>query len=261
MTAKTRIRGFRFKRHTKGEGLPFVYLNVAITADGKLAPANRRFVSFGSKRDQELLFELRAGAHAVMSGAHTVGHNVKLGPGPQKYRRMRLKNGLAEYNLRVVVSGSGSISPRAEFFQYQAAPALVLTTEAIPQERLRQLEAVADAVKVCGRREVDFVAALRWLRTQWNVRHLLCEGGGEVNEGLFRAGLVDEVYVTLCPLIFGGNRAPTLSDGIGFRNLSDAAPFRLKSAERVGNELFLVYRRTQPVAFEANFRLKATASS
>ena len=52
--------------------LPFIFLNVATTADGKLAPANRKFVPFGSKRDQQLLLELRAQADAVMAGARTV---------------------------------------------------------------------------------------------------------------------------------------------------------------------------------------------
>src|SRR5215475_16225274 len=99
--------------------LPFVFVNVATTADGKLAPGNRHFVPFGGKRDQELLLELRAGADAVMSGARTVGPlPVNLGPGPAKYRRMRLKKGLPEYNLRVVVSGSGNLNPRAEIFRH-----------------------------------------------------------------------------------------------------------------------------------------------
>jgi riboflavin biosynthesis pyrimidine reductase len=47
--------------------LPFVYLNVASTADGKLAPASRRFVPFGSRHDRRLLLELRASADAVMA--------------------------------------------------------------------------------------------------------------------------------------------------------------------------------------------------
>jgi len=221
---------------------PFVFLNVALTADGKLAPANRHFVPFGSKRDQELLFKLRARADAVMSGATTVGDDVKLGPGEERFRRMRLKNGLAEYNLRIVVSGSSTISPQAEFFEYRHSPALVLTTERISSRKLRQLEAVADEVKVCGRNEVDFVTALCWLRQKWGVKRLLCEGGGKVNEALFRAGLVDEIYVTLCPLILGGREAPTLSDGLGFARLADAPAFALRSARRFGDELFLVYR-------------------
>src|SRR5438067_13914166 len=98
--------------------LPFIYLNVATTADGKLAPANRKFVAFSSKRDQQLLLELRARADAVMAGARTVYLvPVNLGPGPSKYRRLRLRNGLSEYNLRVVVSGSGTLNPKAQIFR------------------------------------------------------------------------------------------------------------------------------------------------
>src|SRR5262245_40269278 len=162
--------------------LPFVFINVATTADGKLAPANRRFVAFGSRRDQQLLLELRARADAVMAGARTVDLvPVNLGPGPSKYRRVRLKNGLAEYNLRVVVSGSGSLNPQAEIFRRRFSPVIVLASGRAGERNLRRLREVADEVKVFGEKEVDFVAALTWLRKQWKVKRLLCEGGGEVN--------------------------------------------------------------------------------
>src|SRR4051794_31223760 len=76
--------------------LPFVFINVAMTADGKLAPANRHFVPFGSKHDRALLLELRAKADAVMAGARTVDlMPVNLGPGPVKNRQARLRNRLA----------------------------------------------------------------------------------------------------------------------------------------------------------------------
>lgn len=223
--------------------LPFVFINVATTADGKLAPANRKFVPFSSRRDQQLLLELRTRADAVMAGARTVDlMPVKLGPGPAKYRRMRLRNGLAEYNLRVVVSGSGTLDPRAEIFKHHFSPVIVLVSGRAPESRLRKLREVADEVKVFGEDALDFVAALHWLRKKWKVKRLLCEGGGEINGGLFRAGLVDEVYQTLCPLVFGGRNAPTMADGLGVQALAQATKLRLKSFKRVGDELFLVYR-------------------
>jgi len=223
--------------------LPFVYLNVATTADGKLAPATRKFIPFGSQRDRDLLLELRAKADAVMAGARTVDLvPVNLGPGPAKYRRMRLKRGLAEYNLRVVVSGGGTLDPRAEIFQRRFSPIIVLACGLAPERNLRRLRQVADEVKIFGEAELDFAAALRWLRTKHKVKRLLCEGGGEVNAGLFRAGLVDEIYQTICPLIFGGRDAPTLADGLGVESLAQATKLRLKSWKRLGDELFLVYR-------------------
>ena len=50
---------------------PFVFINVATTVDGKLAPANRKFVPFGSRRDLDLLYELRAQSDAIIVGART----------------------------------------------------------------------------------------------------------------------------------------------------------------------------------------------
>jgi 2,5-diamino-6-(ribosylamino)-4(3H)-pyrimidinone 5'-phosphate reductase len=223
--------------------LPFVFLNVATSADGKLAPASRKFVPFGSRRDQELLLQLRARSDAVMAGARTVDlAPVSLGPGAPKYRRLRLKNGLAEYNLRVIVSGSATLNPCAEIFRRRFSPIIVLASGRAPEFNLRRLRQVADEVKVFGDRELDFKAALSWLREAHGVRRLLCEGGGRVNAGLFRAGLVDEIHQTLCPLVFGGANAPTMADGPGVNDVPDAVRLRLKSVKRAGHELFLVYR-------------------
>jgi 2,5-diamino-6-(ribosylamino)-4(3H)-pyrimidinone 5'-phosphate reductase len=221
---------------------PFVFINVATTADGKLAPSNRHFVPFGSKRDQDLLLELRAQADAVMCGARTADlYPVNLGPGPKKYRDLRLKRGLAEYNLRVIASGSASIDPAATLFKHRFSPIIILTTERAPKARIETLRKLGAEVKICGEKSVDFAEALRWLRKEWQVKRLLCEGGGEINDALFRAKVVDEVYHTLCPLIFGGRNAPTMADGEGVLKLAQATRIRVKSLKRIGDELFLLY--------------------
>ena len=226
--------------------LPFVFMNTATTADGKLAPATRHFIPFGSKRDQQHLLELRATADAVMSGARTVDLSpVKLGPGGAKFRRQRLRHGLTEFNLRIIVSGGGTINPKAEIFKHHFSPIIILTTARAGDAKIRQLEKLADEVKICGEREIDFDRALRWLRKKWKVKRLLCEGGGEINGALIEARLVNEVNVTLCPCIFGGRTAPTMADGRGFAKLADAARLKIKSRKRVGDELFLVYRVMQ----------------
>ena len=223
--------------------LPFVYLNVATTADGKLAPANRVFVPFSSKRDRELLLELRARADAVMAGARTVDLGaINLGPGSARFRQMRLEQGLAEYNLRVIVSGSANLDPKAEIFSHHFSPIVILTTDRASKKKVQQLSRVADEVKSFGANKLDFVKAFCWLREKWDVKRLLCEGGGELNEALFHHDLVDEIYLTFCPLVFGGRDAPTMADGRGVENLTDATRLRLKSLKRVGDELFLVYR-------------------
>jgi 2,5-diamino-6-(ribosylamino)-4(3H)-pyrimidinone 5'-phosphate reductase len=225
-------------------GLPFIMVNMAMTADGKIATANRAIHSFGSARDREHLYELRATADSVMCGARTVEISQSImGTGGEKFRRQRLKHGLTEYNLRVIVSGSGSIDPKAEIFNKKFSPLIVLTTGRASQKKLAQLRELADVVKVCGKREINFHSALRWLRTKWKVQRLLCEGGGELNGALFRAGLVDEVHLTICPKIFGDRHAPTIADGLGFSRLLDASRFNFRSMKRLNGELFTVFSR------------------
>jgi riboflavin-specific deaminase-like protein len=222
--------------------LPFVFVNMAMTADGKISTANRALSSFGSKRDLEHLYELRATADAVMAGARTAEViDLKMGPGGKRFEALRLRNGLNRFNLRIVVSGSGSMDPNATIFQHRFSPIIVVTTSRAPAARLASLRKVADEVVVAGSREVDFEFVFRHLRRQWNVRRLLSEGGGELNDAVFRAGLVDELHLTICPKIFGGRAAPTIVEGRGFRFLRDAAVMKLKSMRRVGPEVFLVY--------------------
>jgi riboflavin-specific deaminase-like protein len=226
-----------------GTCLPFVFLNLAMTADGKINTANRAVSSFGSPRDREHMLELRATADAVMSGARTVDLNpINMGPGLLKYRRLRLKRGLAEFNLRVIVSGSGSVNPEAEIFKHAFSPIIILTTRRASRAQLGKLRQVAHDMWICRKKEIDFVEALGWLREKWNVKRLLCEGGGELDDALFRAGAVDELHLTVCPRIFGGRDAPTIADGRGAGELAKATLLDLKSATRHGDEMYFVYR-------------------
>lgn len=228
----------------KARTSPFVIINMAMTADAKIATANRAISSFGSPRDQEHLLELRATSDAVMAGARTVDLNpINLGPGGGKYLRRRARRGLLPYNVRIIVSRLASVDPKARVFQEDFPPVLVLTTRRASAKRLKALQAVAHEVRICGAREIDFRSTFRWLFKQWKIRRLVCEGGGELNDALFQAGLVDELHLTVCPWLFAGRAAPTIADGAGGARLADAANFELKSTRQVGAEMFLCFAR------------------
>lgn len=216
---------------------------MAMSADGKIAPPHRRFVAFGSRRDHKNLLALRATADAVMCGARTVDSApVTLDSGGAAYERRRLRGGLAKQNLRIVVSGSGSVDPGAAIFRHPGSPLIVLSSGQAPKSRLAKLKRLADCVKVCGKNRVALGQALGWLRREWAVKRLLCEGGGELNFELLRLGLVDELHLTICPKIIGGKDAPTIADGDGFAHLAKAANLKLTRQRRVGDELFTTWR-------------------
>jgi riboflavin-specific deaminase-like protein len=234
---------------SNGTGAPFVLVNMAMSADGKIATANRAVTTFGSAADQEHLHALRATCDAIVCGARTIEEtDATLGNGPDRHRRARLRRGLSASPLRVVVSGTGSISPSAAIWRDRASPVVVLTSGRVYPVKLTRLRALADQVWSSPGDELDFAAAFGWLRSRFGVGRLVCEGGGGLNDALFRAGVVDEVHLTLCPFVFGGRTAPTIADGIGFPRLADAARFSLVSSKRRGDEMFLVYRATRTAA-------------
>jgi len=222
---------------------PFVLINMAMSADGKIAPTHRCFVPIGSRRDHDNLLRLRATTDAVMCGARTVeSGNITMDAGGARYKRQRLVRGLAGQNLRVLISGSGSVDPDAAIFKNRNSPILVFVSGQAPAKRLAKLKTVADKVIVCGVKSVALGKALGRLRRDWNVKRLLCEGGGELNFELLRLGLIDELHLTICPRLIGGRDAPTIADGVGFQRLAKAAQLERTAQRRVGDELFTTWR-------------------
>jgi riboflavin-specific deaminase-like protein len=144
--------------------------------------------------------------------------------------------------LRVIVSANASFRKNIRAFERQVSPVLIFTSRRAPRAKLDRLARLPDVhVYIAGEREVNVPLMLDILARDWKVKRLLCEGGATLNGSLFAARAVDEVFVTLCPHVFGGATAPTLVDGAGFPR--DAIlNAKLLRCERKGDELFLRYR-------------------
>ena len=226
---------------------PVVRINMAMTADGKIATSTRSVHTFGSPRDGRHLYELRAGADAILCGARTVEETrATLGNGGEAFTRLRVDNGRRSHLLRVVVSGSASFDPGAALWEHRFSPIHVWVDSKAAARKVKKLQGLADSIWTSPSSPLDLAAGLADLARVHGVRDVIVEGGGGLNDALFRAGLVDELHLTLCPRIFGGRRAPSISDGIGVPRLADAASFHLASMKRQDDELFLVYRAVRP---------------
>ncbi|MEP6490878.1 dihydrofolate reductase family protein [Microcoleus vaginatus GB2-A3] len=88
--------------------------------------------------------------------------------------------------------------------------------------------------------EIDWIDAFQQLAS-FGIKRLAILGGGKLVASVLAAGLVDEFWLTVCPLILGGADAPTAVEGEGF--LADLAPkLQLLAVKQVGQEVFLHYR-------------------
>jgi len=88
---------------------------------------------------------------------------------------------------------------------------------------------------------VDLAGMLRALRAEHGVERLVCEGGAQVFRSLLEAGLIDEIHVTICPRIFGGSEAPTLT-GIAGKFLPSSVKLDLLDMDVHDRECFLRYK-------------------
>ena len=88
---------------------------------------------------------------------------------------------------------------------------------------------------------VDLSFLLRHL-SEIGVEKLLLEGGGTLNWSMLSQGLVDEIYVAISPMIFGGDKATTLVGGLGFPTIENAIHVNLKKIETHGENIVLFFK-------------------
>lgn len=227
------------------ERSPYVVINMAMSADGKVATAGREVTTFGSPHDQRALYALRSTADALLCGARTVEETgATLGTGSPEHQAARLRAGLAAAPIRVVVSGAGSLSSSAEIWKHPGAPIVVLVSESAPESQRERLRSLGAEIWVSPGSRVDFAAALHGLAHRHGIRRLVAEGGGRVNAALLAEDLVDEIRLTWVPRVFGGHAAPTIADGPIAASLAEAVRFRLDQVRTVGDERFLRYVRS-----------------
>ncbi len=232
---------------------PYVLVNVAMTADGKIDSAARRGATISSAADKRRVDELRAGVDAVLVGGRTLlAESPKLTVRDAALRQERLARGLPENPIKVGVVSVADLDLEGDFVRTGPAERLVFTTPRTPPEQITRLERAGVQVFVSGGERVDLnevletlhrlgvtalatlagVPALIFLTARLGVRRLLVEGGGTLLAEFFCLGLVDELTIYVAPKIFGGASAPTLADGPGFLpeqapglRLTAAAPF------------------------------------
>lgn len=218
---------------------PKVLVNFALTWDGKVSTRSRTPANFSSPCDKRRLLEIRAMGDALLVGRKTFEtDNMTMGIPAADLRQERIERGQPPYPIRVITTASGRLDPKARAFQHPFSPILVYSTQAMPGKTREALAAVATLHLAPA---LDLKAMLTELKSRYRVKSLVCEGGPTLLRSLLEQDLVDELFLTLCPRLFGGTEAPTLTGPAG-EFLSQSRSLQMISMETSGDECFLRYR-------------------
>jgi 2,5-diamino-6-(ribosylamino)-4(3H)-pyrimidinone 5'-phosphate reductase len=210
---------------------PFVFINIAMTADGKIDTFQRKGAAVSSPRDKERVDQLRASADAVMVGGRTLlDEDPKLTVKSEVLRAERVARGLSPHPVKVAIVTEAKIKPDSEFLHAGPADIVIFTTRRTSKRYLSLLTARHVDVYVDHGEKVDLQRALATLK-ELGINRLMVEGGSTLNFELMRLGLVDEVTAYVAPLIFGGKSAPTMAAGSGLER-GEAIPLKLIEVEK-----------------------------
>jgi riboflavin biosynthesis pyrimidine reductase len=183
-----------------GDG-PHLRMNFVASPDGA-ATLDGLTEGLQTRGDNRVFALLRDLTDVVLVGAGTIrdeGYGA-LRPG-QRRRQWRQRHGLAEVPALAVVSGRLDLNPGAELFTGAVVRPLVITHGASPAPARAALAEVAEVI-VAGESAVDLPGALAALADR-GLRRILCEGGPHLFGGLLAAGCVDELCLTLTPMLTG----------------------------------------------------------
>ena len=223
-------------------------INVVASLDGKATVAGKAG-SIGSRTDRLLMRALRGRADAVMTGAGTLRAEKLTLAVPGELARSREARGLKPQPLAVVATATGDVPLETNLLGPSRENLLVLASPETPEERLAALSSRA-SVEVVPKEtpgpRLDLTRALETLKRRYSVGVLLVEGGPALNHALVRAGLADELFLTLAPKLVGGERPSALTTLEGSALPPRKTGPELISVHLSGDELFLRYALRPP---------------
>jgi riboflavin biosynthesis pyrimidine reductase len=226
-----------YGRLSRAGDRPRVRLNMIASVDGAASVAGRSG-ALGGPPDKAVFATLRSLADVILVGAATMRTE---GYGPARLddsaRARRRQQGLAPVPPIAVVTRACRLDWQSPFFtEAEQRPIILTAASAAPEDRARAAE-VADVI-VAGDDGVDLTGAVHALGERGH-DNVLAEGGPGIAAQLATADLLDELCLTVSPLLVGGD-AGRILDGTP---LEPPQRLELHHVLEADGYLFLRYRR------------------
>lgn len=235
-------------------GRPWLALGMVVGLDGSTTISGRSG-DLGGRADALAFRRLRDATDAILVGAATV-RAEGYGPGTVDAvrRAARQERGLAPHPRIVVISARADLDPEAPLLADRpedAAPPLLVVPARLDtagEARVEALEATGRLeVARLGAEDVDgpsvAMAALLALLLERGFAAVLCEGGPTLAAALVAADLVDETFLTVAPVLVGGDGPRLLAPPLGDVGAAGPRRYGLVEVWEDDDELLLRHRR------------------
>ena len=211
---------------------PWLIAKWAMSLDGRVATAARESRWISSAASREIVHELRGRMDGILCGIGTaLADDPLLTARPAGPRQA----------VRIVLDGAARLPVKSRLVRTaRDRPVLVAVGPAAPANRLQALEAAG--CEVWRGTAADLRERLTALLRELAVRRLtnvLIEGGPQVLGSFADAGLIDEVWAFIAPMIIGGAAAPPAVGGTGSASLLNAAALDIEHVGHPGGDLFV----------------------
>lgn len=204
-----------------------------MTIDGKIASKSGDS-KLSSRKDKIRLHKLRSKTDAILIGKNTLLRDDPL---------LTVRYHKGKNPIRIILDSKGEIPNNSKIVKTcKKIPTIIVVTKNISQKNLKRLEKLHLQIIVAGTRQIDITKLLRTLFKQ-QINSILLEGGSKTNWEFISKGLVDEIIITIAPIIVGGQTSTSLVGGKGFLNMQNSKKFKLKNISKLKNELVVHYSK------------------
>ena len=210
---------------------PYVIINCAMSADGKIASPSGRQLRISNEEDIKRMYNLRNSCDAVLVGVNTIlSDNPKLTVNEKYVEKPRNP-------IRVILDTHCRTKPDALAVNDQAKT-IIITNGECDKNYSENVEVVQCPTDSEGL--IDLGQTLQILHNR-GVEKLMVEGGSTIIWNFLKHGFVDDLFIFIGPIIVGGKYTPSVADGEG---IDEGTPIHLKLVEfqKIGEGLLVHYK-------------------
>lgn len=213
-----------------------VIINSAMTLDGKISSYTGNSC-ISSKKDLVRVHKLRSKVDAIVVGINTV-----LIDNPMLTVRF-IRNNNRSCPTRIIIDSYGRIPLDSKILKTAATiKTIIVVTKQASKDTIEKIKKLGAHVIIIGSKLINLKKLFNILY-RMGYRKILIEGGGELNWSCLHDGIVNELIITIAPIVLGGRNAITLVEGRGYSTISQGIKLKLTKIiqNKNDNEITLYY--------------------